>query len=129
MFNIANTLFLMAYSTSHRLHIRFIRQDTFRIRLRPCINVLNENGSSQKKDLLVQPKDMGTVYYKARDRFSIYSEHEVCDVVICTTKILPPIVEEVSYGYLLLEKKDLSSPRIAPLLAPWVVAMIKEKLL
>lgn len=112
-------------SSSHQIYKAGHLQDT----IEAVYQCLEREWQLTKKDLLVQPKDLGTVYYKARDKFSIYSEHEVCNVVVCTTKILPPIVEEVSYGYLLLDKKNLSSPRIAPLLAPWVKAMIKEKLL
>ncbi len=112
-------------SSSHQIFQSGQLQDT----IEAVYQCLEREWHLTKKDLLKLPKDLGTVYYKAKDKFSIYSEHEVCNVVICTTKKLPPIVEEVSYGYLLLEKKDLSSPRIAPLLAPWVVAMIKNKML
>lgn len=110
-------------SSSHQVYSNGQLQDT----IEAVYECLEREWNLTKKDLSKQPEDMGTVYYKARDKFSIYSEHEVCNVVVCETKKLPPLVEDVSYGYSLFTKKDLSNARFAPLLAPWVQAMIKQK--
>jgi len=110
-------------SSSHQVYSNGKLQDT----IEAVYQCLEREWQLRPEDLILQPKDMGTVYYKARDKFSIYFEHEVCNVVVCTTKKLPPIVEEVSYGYSLLTKEEFSNGRIAPLLAPWVQAMIKEQ--
>lgn len=112
-------------SSSHQTYSDGRLQDT----VEAVYQCLEREWKLTKKDLIKQPKDMGTVYYKAKDKLSIYYEHEVCNVVVCTTKKLPPIVEEISYGYSLFDKKDLSNPRFAALLAPWVKAMIKARLL
>lgn len=83
------------------------------------------------KDLKTIPKDLGTIYYKAKDKFSIYVEHEICNVVVCEVNRLPEINFEVSYGYSLASIQELSNStsRLHQNLAPWVKVMIDQKLL
>ena len=111
-------------SSSHQVYDSKILQDT----IEAAYICLEREWNIGKKDLLKQPKDTGTVYYKAKDKYSIYSEHEVCNVVVATVKKLPQIVEEVSYGYSLVTRDELSdtTTRLYQNLAPWVKAMIKE---
>ena len=114
-------------SSSHQIYEGKTLQDT----IEATYLCLKREWNIEKKDLLKLPKDMGTVYYKAKDKYSIYSEHEVCNVIIAFIKRLPEIVEEVSYGYSLATKEEISdtSSRLYQNLAPWVKTMIKEKLL
>ena len=71
------------------------------------------------------------VYYKARDPKSIYTEHEICDVVEVTVKKLPEVNLEVAYGFSLLTKRELYNKKnlIYPLLDPWVKVMLSKGLL
>ena len=114
-------------SSSHQVYMRETLQDT----IEATYQCLEREWNITKKDLVKQPKDLGTVYYKAKDKFSIYTEHEVCNVVVCEVKNLPEIVEEVSYGYSLATKKELlnKSSRLYQGLAPWVWPMIDKNLL
>lgn len=76
-------------------------------------------------------QDLGTIYYKAKDKYSIYTEHEICNVVICEVKKIPKPNMEVCYGYSLVSKKELSNTNSHTYqnLAPWVKAMIKKGLI
>ena len=114
-------------SSSHQIYEKGTLQDT----IEATYLCLKREWNIEKKDLIKHPKDLGTVYYKAKDKFSIYSEHEVCNIVVCEVKKLPQIVEEVSYGYSLATKKELSNikSRLYQNLAPWVQAMLKKNLL
>lgn len=112
-------------SSSHQLYENGNLQDT----IEATYLTLEREWNLKKSDLVKQPRDIGWVYYKARDVHSIYTEHELCNVVVATIKKLPAIVEEVSYGYSLATKKELSdkSSRLHQNLAPWVKVMIQEK--
>lgn len=114
-------------SSSHQVYEKGKLQDT----IEAVYATLKREWEIEKDDLLIQPKDLGWVYYKANDTYSIYSEHEVCNIVVATVKKLPQIVEEVSYGYSVISKEELSNPhsRIYKNLAPWAKVVIKEKLL
>lgn len=114
-------------SSSHQLYSNGRLQDT----IEATYQCLKREWGITKDDLLKQPKDFGTVYYKAKDKYSIYTEHEVCSIVIATIKKLPQIVEEVSYGYSLATREELINPnaRLSQNLAPWVKVMIKKGLL
>ncbi len=113
-------------SSSHQVYSDGILQDT----VEATYECLKREWNIDKKEI-VKIKDLGTVYYKAKDEFSIYTEHEICNVIICEVKKLPKVNYEVSYGYSLASKKDLYNPktRLYKNLAPWVKAMIKENLL
>lgn len=114
-------------SSSHQVYDGEKLQDT----IEATLLTLKREWNLDKKSLLRKPNDLGTIYYKARDKFSIYTEHEVCNVVVCEIKKLPTIVTDVAYGYSVVSKKELydKKSRLYSQLAPWVQAMIKEKLL
>ncbi|MDO8269547.1 MAG: hypothetical protein Q7T54_02650 [Candidatus Levybacteria bacterium] len=114
-------------SSSHQVYSKGVLQDT----IEATYLTLEREWDIKKSDLIKLPKDLGTIYYKARDTHSIYTEHEVCNVVVATVKKLPEIVEEVSYGYSLASKKELSdrTSRLYNNLAPWVKAMLEKNLL
>ena len=116
-----------ATSSSHQLFEKGKLQDT----LEATYECLKREWNIEKKDLLSSPKDMGTVYYKTKDKFSIYSEHEVCNVVTCTVKKLPIPNMDVAYGYSLVTPEELANPisRLSDNLAPWIATMVKEKFL
>lgn len=82
----------------------------------------------EKKDIFSY-KNNGPVYYKARDPKSEFTEHEMCDIVIVETKILPQPNYDFAYGYSLVTKDELlnKNSRTYSLLAPWVIKMIEKK--
>ncbi len=83
-----------------------------------------------EKDFLGKPKITGNVYYKAKDKYSIYMEHEVDDVVEVKVKRIPEPNFEFAYGSSLMNRKELlSNKRVNSILAPWVIAMLEKKLL
>ncbi len=111
-------------SSSHQLYENGKLQDT----IEATFMTLKREWNIEKKDLLKQPKDLGTIYYKAKDKFSIYTEHEVCNIVVCEVKKLPSPNLDFAYGYSMASKKELSntSSRIFAQIVPWVQTMIKE---
>jgi isopentenyl-diphosphate delta-isomerase len=114
-------------SSSHQIFDNGKLQDTVDATY-ACL--LREWGVS-RQDLVKQPEDLGWVYYRAKDSFSIYTEHELCNIVVCEVKELPQPNHDVSYGYSLATKKELAttSSRLFSSLAPWVKVMIKSGLL
>lgn len=114
-------------SSSHQVYKNNKLQDTV---LASLICIEREWGIT-KKDLAKQPKDLGTIYYKAKDTKSIYTEHEICNVIVAEVKKLPEVNLDVSYGYSLVTKKELQNTksRIYDNLAPWVKVMLTDNLL
>jgi isopentenyl-diphosphate delta-isomerase len=113
-----------ATSSSHQIFEKNKLQDT----IEATFLCLKREWGIEKKDLAKLPKDLGIIYYKAKDKYSIYTEHEVCNVVVCEIKKLPKVNFEVSYGYSLASKNEISNQnsRLYKNLAPWVKMMIKE---
>lgn len=85
----------------------------------------------KKSDILGQMKVAGAIYYKAKDTNSIYTEHEVCDIVEVHVKKIPEPNYEVAYGFSLVTKNELTNKksRTYSLLAPWVKVAIDKNLL
>lgn len=109
--------------SSHQIYEKGKLQDTIEATL-DCLK--REWGLA--KNNVFDLKDNGTIYYKAKDKFSIYTEHEVCNVVTCEVKNLPKPNMEVSYGYSLVSMEELKNKnsRIYQNLAPWVKVMIED---
>ena len=67
-------------------------------------------------------KNLGAIYYKAKDPKSIYTEHEICEILITEVKDKPIPNLDFAYGFLLASKQELQNKN----LAPWVKKMIEE---
>lgn len=113
-------------SSSHQVYSEGKLQDT----IEATYECLKREWGLNKKEI-IKLKDLGTFYYKAKDKFSIYTEHEVCNIIVCEVKKLPKVNFNVSYGFSLASKKDLynTKTRLYRNLAPWVKAMIEKNLL
>lgn len=76
-------------------------------------------------------KNIGSVYYKAKDENSEFKEHEVCDILVAKVKELPKPNFDFAYGFSLAKKEEISNKkgRIYKTLAPWVQKAIERKLL
>ncbi len=115
-------------SSSHQIYDpkTKILQDT----IEASISTLLREWKISEKDFLGKPRLTGNVYYKSKDKYSIYTEHEVDDVVEIDVKRIPEPNLEYAYGSCLMTTKELkNSKRISPILAPWVTAMLEEKLI
>ncbi len=84
-----------------------------------------------RAELIGKPKNLGTVYYKAKDPKSVYTEHEVCDILIVKLKSIPTPNFDYAYGFSLVTKEDLKNKksRIYENLSPWSKKAIEEGLL
>jgi len=116
-------------SSSHQIFNT--KSNTLQDTIEATYSCLEREWGIKPKDLVGNPKDKGTIYYKAKDRFSIYTEHEICNLVSAEIKKLPEPNFEVSYGFSIASKGELddTSSRLFSTLAPWVQVIIKEKLL
>lgn len=109
-------------SSSHQV----LQNDKLQDTIEASLQCLKREWNLEKKDIF-KMKDLGTIYYKAKDNLSIYTEHEICNIVVCQVKKLPSCNMEVSYGYSIVDKKDLHQhSRIYKNLAPWVKVMIEK---
>lgn len=113
--------------SSHQLVIDGKLEDT----IKASEKTLKREWNIEKKDLAKPLKDIGVVYYKAKDAYSEYIEHEVCSVVVAEIKTLIQPNLDFAYGYSLVTKKELKNrkTRTYQNLAPWVKVMIDKKLL
>ncbi len=114
-------------SSSHQIFVREKLQDT----LEATYLCLKREWNLEKKDLINEPKNLGTVYYEATDPKSIYTEHETCEILIAEVKKLPSPNFDFAYGFSLVKKKELldKKSRIYQNLAPWVIETIERNIL
>jgi isopentenyl-diphosphate delta-isomerase len=110
-------------SSSHQLFIKGKLQtseDTAKDCLKREWN-LNEDQYSNLKNL-------GSIYYKAKDPNSEFTEHEICDVLTVEVNSKPEPNLDFSYDALLVSLEELKNKdsRIFKNLAPWVKVMIEE---
>lgn len=132
------------YVIQHRKHIAF--DGTYDITVSSHQLVTNGNMEDSitctlralKREFNVDPEDLkkrptieGKVYYKAKDKYSEFTEHEVDDVLIAELKDIPNPNLEFAYGYSLVTKEELKNKntRLYKNLAPWVQVMIEEKMI
>ena len=82
----------------------------------------------QQSELLSSLKDIGSVYYQAKDPHSKYVEHEICHLLIGEVERVPEPNPEFAYGYSILEAQSLvnnwEKKPIAASAAPWVEPLI-----
>lgn len=114
-------------SSSHQLFINGELEST----LDATYKTLKREWNISKKELLTELKNLGAVYYKAKDKKSIYTEHEVCEILIAEVKKLPTPNLDFAYGYSLVKRDELvdKNSTIYENLAPWVKKTIEENLL
>src|SRR3989304_6979689 len=114
-------------SSSHQLMSNGKLEDT----LESARKCLFREWKINESDILGKFKLKGAIYYKARDAKSVYTEHEICDIVEVRLKKLPTPAYEFAYGSSLATKEELANKksRIYSLLAPWVKVAIKKNLI
>ncbi len=114
-------------SSSHQLFI----EDKLQSTLEATYDCLQREWNITKKDLKYTPKNLGAVYYKAKDSKSIFTEHEYCEILVSEVKKLPTPNFDFAYGYSLVKKNELKNKksRVYENLAPWVIATLKQNML
>ena len=114
-------------SSSHQLMSNGKLEDT----LESARKCLFREWKINESDILGKFKLKGAIYYKARDAKSVYTEHEICDIVEVRLKKIPTPAYEFAYGSSLVTKGELANKksRIYSLLAPWVKVAIKKNLI
>lgn len=114
-------------ASSHQLFIDGVLQKT----IDAVYTTLKREWNLEKTDFIDTPKEDGAVYYKARDPFSEFTEHEYCYVYSVEVKKLPAPNLDFAYGYSVLSKEEVlnKNSRTYKNLAPWVKKMVEKKLL
>lgn len=114
-------------SSSHQLFIDGKLQNT----IDATYDALEREWNIKKNDLISEPKNLGFVYYKAKDPKSEFTEHEIDDILTVNIKNIPTPNLDFAYGFSLVKKDEISNKksRIYNNLAPWVKVMIKDHLL
>lgn len=110
-------------SSSHQLFVNGELQTTEEA----TYECLKREWNLEKNDL-GELRNLGVIYYKAKDPKSKYSEHEMCDILIAELKIKLQPNLDFAYGFLLAEKQELENKKskIYEKLAPWVIEAIKQ---
>lgn len=114
-------------SSSHPLFINGKLQDT----VDAATRALEREWNITESDLLSRPRNLGLVYYKAKDPKSEFTEHEIDDVLIARVKKIPTPNLDFAYGLSLVKKDEVlnKKSRIYNNLAPWVKVMLAKNLL
>ncbi len=110
-------------SSSHQIYVNGKLQTT----PEATYDCLKREWDLEKNDL-GELKNLGTIYYKAKDPKSIYTEHEMCEILIAEIKSKPNPNPDFAYGFSLASKQELqnTNSEIYKHLAPWVKKMIEE---
>lgn len=111
-------------SSSHQLFIDGKLQTSEQATL----DCLKREWNLNPDDLISSPKLIGTVYYKAKDTNSIYTEHEMCDILE-TELISEPIPNlDFAYGFRMVSKEELLNKKsdVYKNLAPWCKVAIEK---
>ena len=113
--------------SSHQLFIDDKLEDT----IDATLKTLRREWNIGKKNLVKPIVNEGCVYYKAKDKYSEFIEHEMCDLLIAEIKTLQAPNFDFAYGYSLVSKDELkrTTSRLYQNLAPWVKVMIRKNLL
>ncbi len=114
-------------SSSHQLFIENQLQSSEEATL----DCLQREWNISKSDLIKPPKIIGTVYYKAKDPNSIYTEHELCDILETEIINVPQANLDFAYGFKLVSKEELMDKNsdIFKMLAPWSKVEIEKGLI
>ena len=113
-------------SSSHQLFRNGKLQNT----IEASLEALEREWNITKKDLLNKPKNLGYVYYKIKDTNSIYTEYEICDMLIVKAKRIPLPNYDFAYGFSLIKKEEFLNKkgRIFENLAFWTKVAVKKDL-
>lgn len=114
-------------SSSHQLFINGKLQDT----IDATYDTLKREWNITKSDLISEPKELGFVYYKAKDPKSEFTEHEIDDVLIVEVEKIPTPNFDFAYEVSLVKKDKVlnKKSRIYNNLAPWVKVMLAKNML
>ena len=114
-------------TSSHQIFINGKLQNT----TDAAIDALKREWKITNKDLIGKPKNLGFVYYKAKDSKSIYTEHEVCDMLVIKIKKIPAPNFDFAYGFSLVEKKNLlnKKSRVYENLSPWTKVAVENNMI
>lgn len=114
-------------SSSHQIFD--VKTNILQNTMEASISTLLREWKMTESDFIGKPKIKGNVYYKAKDKYSIYTEHEIDDVVEVKVRRIPEPNLEYAYGSSLMTREELiKNKRVNSILAPWVKAMINKRL-
>lgn len=110
-------------SSSHQIFVNGKLQTT----ITATYECLKREWNIEKKEIS-NLKNLGSIYYKAKDPESIYTEHEICEILVAKLNVEPKPNLDFAYGFLMAGKKELENKnsKIYKKLAPWVKVMIEE---
>ena len=110
-------------SSSHQIYVN----DKLQTTEEATYECLKREWNLEKSDLS-KLKNMGAIYYKAKDPNSIYTEHEMCEILVAKLNVDPKPNLDFAYGFSLVGKDELQNKksRTYKNLAPWVKTMIEE---
>lgn len=85
------------------------------------LKMLRREWGLTRKDIKGEIRDVGEIYYRAKDPKSRYTEHEVCTQYVIQIRKMPQAKSEVAYGLSAITEDVLKkkSSRIYQSLAPW----------
>lgn len=114
-------------SASHQL----LKDGKFENLTEAVVLSLQREWNINKKDLVGKIKNLGFIYYKSKDPKSIYTEQEICDVLMVKINKLPVPNIDFAYGFSLAKKEEIidKKSRIYENFSPWAKKIIDKKII
>ena len=113
-------------SSSHQLFIDGKLQTT----IEATYDCLKREWNLEENEI-TNLKNLGSIYYLAKDPNSIYTEHEICEILVAKIKTEPKPNYDFAYGFSLVKKTEIinKNSRIYENFAPWVKEAISKNML
>lgn len=114
-------------SASHQL----LKNKKFEDLTQAVVFSLKREWNINKKNFIGNIKNLGFIYYKSKDPKSIYTEQEICDILIVKINKLPLPNMDFAYGFSLATKKEIvnKKSRIYENFSPWAKKIVDQKMI
>ncbi len=104
--------------SSHQIY----KGDKLQDDIEAIYETLEREWNTKQNDLQEIPTFIGTIYYKAHDPNSMYTEHEMYHFYRCNVKKITLPNFDFAYGFTLVKKSGITDKKnpLYKLLAPWI---------
>jgi isopentenyl-diphosphate Delta-isomerase len=108
--------------SSHQIYVK----DKLETGETAVIKALNREWGIGEKDIVGGIQSLGSVYYRAKDNNSIYTEHEIDYIYSVEIDKLPKVNFDFAYGYETISKnKNIVNQCQKYILTPWVEKILQ----
>lgn len=112
--------------SSHQVYENSLLQDD----LTAIYFTLQREWNLKKSDLVHAPKKIGSIYYKSKDPYSEFYDHEIDYIYQIELKKVPTPNYDFAYGFSLVKRENFLKSKVyslsSKIFAPWVKTMTEQ---